>query len=97
MERPRALALARARLFTLRALSAEVLENRADERLVRREEVGSGSVHCHLLVTRYAWTEEDGRSAVRVTVNVEDGGWLVLDETEVSFVRPVPRGPADPA
>jgi len=95
VDHPRALELARARLFTLRALPTGTLRNRADERLVQREEVGSGSVHCHLLVTRYAWAE--GGAAVRVTVNVEDGGWLVLDEDEVSFERPVPGEPADPS
>jgi len=96
MQRERALELARGRLFSLRALSGETLRRRADERLVEREEAGSGSVHCRIVVIRYGWTEIDGEPAVRVSVTVEDGGWPVLDEDEVTFVRALPPRGTDP-
>lgn len=95
MHRSEALELARARLFALRALSPETLRTRAEETPVHQEEAGSGAVHCHLLIIRYEWTEDDGRPAVRVSVNVEDGGFPVLDPDEVSFVRAVPDAEAE--
>lgn len=90
MDRSEALELARSRLFALRALSPEALRDRADEAQIHQEEAGSGAVHCHLLIIRYEWTGDEGRPAVRVSVNVEDGGFPVLDPDEVSFVRPMP-------
>ncbi len=86
MRRDLALELAQARLFALRALPWEELVRRADARTVHQEESGSGELHCRFIVTRYEWTEVEGRDGVRVTVNVEDGGWPVLDE-DVEFVR----------
>lgn len=87
MDRNRALELARARLFALRALPWEELERRADARTVEHEELESGELHCRFLVVRYDRTEADGLDAIRVTVNVEDGGWPVLDDGDVEFVR----------
>lgn len=84
MNRDQALEIAQARLFALRALPWEELVRRADAGVVRQEEAGSGELHCRFIITRYAWVE--GEEAVRVTVNVEDGGWPVLDE-DVEFVR----------
>ena len=86
MDRDRALELARARLFSLRALPWEELLRLADAHVVEQEEVGSGGLHCRFVTTRYARTEVEGEDAVRVTVNVEDGGWPVLEE-DLEFVR----------
>jgi hypothetical protein len=86
VDRDRALELARARLFSLRALPWEELLRLADAHVVQQEEVGSGGLHCRFVTTRYARTEVEGEDAVRVTVNVEDGGWPVLEE-DLEFVR----------
>ena len=86
MNRDQALETAQARLFALRALPWEELVRRADAGVVHQEEAGSGELHCRFVITRYQWTEVEGERAVRVTVNVEDGGWPVLDE-DVEFVR----------
>jgi len=87
LDRDGALELARSRLFALRALPWGELSRRAGRAAVEHEEVGSGGLHCRFLVIHYAATEIDGRPAVRVSVNVEDGGWPVLEQGDVEFVR----------
>jgi hypothetical protein len=95
VRREEALDAARGRLFELRALSTDTLRRRAEQGRIDQEEAGSGPVHCRLILVRYESVQTEGGPAVRVSVNVEDGGWAVLDEHEVAFVRTLPEAETD--